>query len=57
MRIVLKKENDRRSRGERDERIISAGESLDEKEGNVYESIEDAKREKGDMFSGFKYTL
>ncbi|KLO13925.1 MFS general substrate transporter [Schizopora paradoxa] len=57
MRIVLKAENDRRARGERNEHIASVGENLDEKDANVYESIEDARRERGDMYSGFKYTL
>ena len=57
MRIVLKTENDRRARGERDERILSEGEKLDLKDANTYESVDDARRAKGDMYSGFKYTL
>lgn len=65
MRVVLKAENDRRARGERNERILSTeSEKQVEIEGqrgmkdtNTFETIDEARREKGDMYSGFKYTL
>ncbi|KAI6041325.1 major facilitator superfamily domain-containing protein [Pisolithus marmoratus] len=55
LRYILKKENDRRDRGERDELIegMNGGH-----EGNGrYSSVEEAKREKGDNWSGYRYTL
>jgi len=59
----LRAENRRRESGERDE-VIVAGEkagALDaetEKRGKangVFESVEAARREKGDMWSGYRY--
>ena len=55
MRIVLSRENARRERGERDEAIGEP--SMGPKDGPVYESVEAAKIEKGDQWSGFRYTL
>lgn len=60
--IQLKLENDRRDRGERDE-VIGCGYSLEEdtavkaaKNGR-YESTEAARADKGDAWSGFRYTF
>jgi len=60
--ISLKLENDRRDRGERDEVIGADGVGV---EGDIvkaakngrYESIEAARADKGDEWSGFRYTL
>ena len=59
MYFLLRRENNRRDRGERDEvirvdgGIVSGG---DPKNG-VYESIEEAKRDKGDDWSGYRYII
>ena len=55
MRIVLQRENARRTRGERDE--IIGDPSTSTKEQPVYESVEAVKVAKGDYWSGFRYTL
>lgn len=57
-RILLKRENDRRDRGERDEVIVG----INDNEGNLlkngrFASVEDAKREKGDNWSGYRYIV
>ncbi|KAH8120224.1 MFS general substrate transporter [Phellopilus nigrolimitatus] len=60
MRVVLKAENERRARGERNETIGVLNASTirnGEREVKVYESVEAAKIDKGDYWSGFKYTL
>ncbi|KAJ7642795.1 MFS general substrate transporter [Mycena polygramma] len=58
--FLLRAENARRDRGERDEVIGKSGDSeLDarnEKNGR-FDSVEDAKREKGDEWSGYRYIL
>ncbi|TFK39767.1 MFS general substrate transporter [Crucibulum laeve] len=58
--IFLKRENARRDRGERDEIIGgksgSSPDSQNEKNGR-FATVEDAKREKGDEWSGYRYTL
>lgn len=55
--ILLKRENARRDRGERDEVIEGIdNKHADEKNGR-YESIADARIDKGDEWSGFRYTL
>ncbi|KAF8497681.1 MFS general substrate transporter [Gautieria morchelliformis] len=55
----LRKENARRERGERDE--IIKGVTGENKSpvggGKVYDSLEQVKREKGDAWSGYRYTL
>ncbi|EIW80461.1 MFS general substrate transporter [Coniophora puteana RWD-64-598 SS2] len=53
--IVLKMENARRDRGERDEIIngIPGGHEVNGR----FATVEDARREKGDRWSGFRYTL
>ena len=53
--FLLKRENARRDRGERDE-IIEGREGGFEINGR-FASVEDAKREKGDEWSGYRYTL
>ncbi|KAF8216659.1 MFS general substrate transporter [Mycena galopus ATCC 62051] len=53
----LRRENARRDRGERDEIIGKTDDSeLNEKNGR-FDTIEDAKREKGDEWSGYRYIL
>ncbi|PPQ63105.1 hypothetical protein CVT24_005816 [Panaeolus cyanescens] len=53
--LLLKRENARRDRGERDEIIGESGVG-NEKNGR-FESVAQAKREKGDEWSGYRYTL
>ncbi|KAI5118029.1 hypothetical protein M0805_004894 [Coniferiporia weirii] len=58
MRVVLKAENERRARGERDEIIGSSSSSAKtEDDVMVYESVDAVKIDKGDAWSGFRYTL
>ena len=52
---MLRKENERRDRGERDE-VIVGKECGDSKNGTFY-SIEEARKEKGDLWSGFRYII
>ncbi|KAG8219717.1 hypothetical protein J3R82DRAFT_685 [Butyriboletus roseoflavus] len=60
--IHLKLENDRRDRGERDE-VIGCGDHLREDiamkaaKSGKYESTEAARADKGDAWSGFRYTF
>ncbi|THH08865.1 hypothetical protein EW145_g2424 [Phellinidium pouzarii] len=59
MLFFLRRENARRARGERDEIIIGVNDDkpgLDPRNGR-YESVEEAIRDKGDEWSGYKYTL
>jgi len=59
MLIFLRRENARRERGERDE-IIGEGVGGDEdqaKKNGRFATVSDAKREKGDRWSGYRYTL
>ena len=55
--ILLRRENKARDRGERDE-VIDGFES---KTANVvngrYRSVAEARKEKGDMWSGFRYIV
>jgi hypothetical protein len=53
--FLLKRENARRDRGERDE-IIEGREGGFEANGR-FASVDDARREKGDEWSGYRYTL
>lgn len=57
-RFMLKRENDRRDRGERDEVIEGVNEDREDllKNGR-YANVLEAKREKGDKWSGYRYTL
>lgn len=62
MRFVLKAENGRRAAGERDEIISEKASSptpITEKgeKDAVYSTVEEAKMDKGDMWSGFTYAL
>ncbi|KAJ7919667.1 MFS general substrate transporter [Mycena leptocephala] len=52
---LLKRENARRDRGERDE--IIGEEGLEDNGNGRYATVEDAKREKGDNWSGYRYIL
>jgi len=54
--LLLKRENARRDRGERDEIITGVNEGS-HGNGGRYESVEEAKRDKGDLWSGYRYTL
>ncbi|KIJ55289.1 hypothetical protein M422DRAFT_23900 [Sphaerobolus stellatus SS14] len=56
--ILLRRENAARARGERDE-IIRGVTAIDSKSSDtkVYESLDEVKREKGDEWSGYRYTL
>ncbi|EKM50636.1 uncharacterized protein PHACADRAFT_264011 [Phanerochaete carnosa HHB-10118-sp] len=57
-RHLLKRENDRRDRGERDEIIEGVNDDREDLARNGrFASVEDAKREKGDAWSGYRYTL
>ena len=55
--VALSRENAARIRGERDEVIIGTNNERACEKNGVYESIEHARREKGDAWSGFRYTL
>jgi hypothetical protein len=61
MRLLLKTENARRDRGERDEIIDGADDKNHEHHGDAkngrYASVEEARRDKGDLWSGYRYTL
>jgi hypothetical protein len=57
--LLLKRENARRDRGERNEIIENQPETHDtgnEKNGR-YATVEEAKREKGDKWSGYRYMI
>lgn len=57
--ILLKRENARRDRGERTEWIEEDPDTHkpeNEKNGR-FATVEDAKREKGDKWSGYRYTI
>lgn len=59
MLFFLRRENLRRERGDRDE-VIGEGIEGDEvkaKKNGRYATVSDAKREKGDAWSGYRYTL
>jgi hypothetical protein len=58
----IKRENDARDAGLRDELIVSDVEKVDEEtrknaKGGVYATIDDARRDKGDRWSGYRYRL
>ncbi|KAJ7492005.1 MFS general substrate transporter [Mycena latifolia] len=53
--FLLKKENARRDRGERDE--VIGPEGLEDNGNGRFATVEDAKREKGDNWSGYRYIL
>ncbi|KAL1747872.1 major facilitator superfamily domain-containing protein [Schizophyllum fasciatum] len=61
--FLAHRENQRRERGERDEVIGKEGEEALEQDkrgqarNGVYESVDAARRDKGDEWSGYRYTL
>ena len=57
--FVLRRENALRDAGKRDEVITGVecvNKCADERNG-VFENVEDARKEKGDGWSGFRYTM
>jgi hypothetical protein len=58
---LLRMENARRDRGERDEVITGLDGGAHQRKGDpkngVYLTVEDAKRDKGDGWSGYRYML
>ena len=57
-RGLLKRENEKRARGERDEVIEGVnGDREDLAQNGRYASVDEAKRDKGDGWSGYRYTL
>ncbi|KAI0050670.1 MFS general substrate transporter [Auriscalpium vulgare] len=55
--LLLRRENGLRERGARDEVIAGVDNKFADVRNGEYESVEDARRDKGDMWSGFRYTL
>ncbi|KAI0274731.1 MFS general substrate transporter [Gloeopeniophorella convolvens] len=55
--ILLQRENRARDRGERDEVIEGVDNKHANAENGQYATVADARRKKGDTWSGFKYTL
>ncbi|KAM5536649.1 hypothetical protein V8D89_009744 [Ganoderma adspersum] len=56
--LALRRENGKRERGERDEIIEGINDGRTELAKNgTYKSVADAKRDKGDEWSGYRYTL
>ncbi|CAE6446279.1 unnamed protein product [Rhizoctonia solani] len=55
--ILLRRENAKRERGERDEMItgVNIEEKAVECQNGVYSTVEEAKRDKGDNWSGYRY--
>ena len=52
---VLRRENARRNRGERDE--VIEGKTGGDSANGCFKSVEEAMREKGDEWSGYRYVL
>ncbi|KAK0202517.1 MFS general substrate transporter [Desarmillaria ectypa] len=55
--ILLKRENKKRDRGERDEIIGDATTEKGPEENGQFATVNDAKMEKGDKWSGYRYTI
>jgi hypothetical protein len=55
--VLLRQENKARDRGERDEVIDDFENKSAKLHNGRYGSVADARREKGDMWSGFRYTV
>ncbi|KAJ8520100.1 hypothetical protein ONZ45_g3024 [Pleurotus djamor] len=53
----LRQENARRDRGERDEVIAGINNKHANPKNGIYDSVEAARRDKGDEWSGFRYSL
>ncbi len=57
-RFFLKRENDRRDRGERDEVIEGVNDDRkDLLKNGRFANVAEARREKGDKWSGYRYML
>lgn len=54
--IALKRENATRERGERDE-IIGPDQTKGHDKNGTFATLSEAKQEKGDLWSGYRYTL
>lgn len=59
MLFFLRRENAKRARGERDEVIVGVNDKdpLSNSRNGVYHSVEEARSDKGDAWSGYRYTL
>lgn len=57
MYFHLKRENAARERGERDEVIDGVDSKHAHEKNGQFESVEAARSEKGDQWSGFRYSL
>jgi hypothetical protein len=55
--VLLRQENKVRDRGERDEVIDDLENKSAKLHNERYSSVVEARREKGDMWSGFRYTV
>jgi hypothetical protein len=55
--VVLRRENAAKARGARDEVIAGVDNKNADPRNGVFESVGEARREKGDAWSGFYYTL
>lgn len=55
--VLLKRENAARDRGARDEVIEGADNKYADEKNGIFRSVEEAKKRKGDEWSGFRYTL
>lgn len=55
--VLLKRENARRDRGERDEVIEGIDNKFADASNGIYQSVAEAQSAKGDGWSGFRYTL
>ncbi|KAE9397794.1 MFS general substrate transporter [Gymnopus androsaceus JB14] len=53
--VLLRRENTKRERGERNE-VIGGDKSSGHEINGTYETVADAKRDKGDEWSGYRYT-
>lgn len=55
--IFLRQENNVRDLGERDEVIVGIENNTADVDNGRYRSVAEARSEKGDMWSGFRYTV
>ena len=55
--VLLQRENIRRGRGERDEVITGVDNKFADEKNGRYETLLAAKIDKGDQWSGFRYTI
>ncbi len=55
--ILLRRENKARDRGERDEVIDGFENQTANPQNGRFSSLAEARKEKGDMWSGFRYTV